>query len=94
MRELPKELLDAIATLPLPMRKQYAAARFAHAWTASKYEAEIDELKAKLAKAVEVLKDLEWHADYHEYRCSMCNHPNPNHDPDCALAAVIKENES
>jgi biotin synthase-related radical SAM superfamily protein len=55
---------------------------------------EIDELKAKLAKAVEVLKDLEWHADYHEYRCSMCNHPNPNHEADCALAAVLKENES
>jgi hypothetical protein len=87
MRPLPEELIDAMDADQLALEGPHSAARFAHHWTASKYE-------QRIAKAVEVLKDLEWRADYHEYRCSMCNHPNPNHEADCALAAVLKENES
>jgi hypothetical protein len=82
MRELPEELLDAIATLPLPMRKQYAAARFAHHWTAEKYE-------ARMKKAMAMLRVHEWR----DNRCPQCAFDKPNHRPNCILAEILKENE-
>lgn len=49
--------------------------------------AERDALRNKLDAALALLRDIEW--DSHGF-CLVCDFGEPNHAPDCALAALLE----
>ena len=55
--------------------------------------AEVDRLRARNAKALEVLRGLEWnaHGDVRDDLCPVCwAAPEEGHTPDCRLGAALK----
>lgn len=53
---------------------------------------EIDELKARLNRALMVLRKVEWQPQENSMECACCrNKWRFNHTDDCALAAVLRE---
>ena len=60
-----------------------------------KMQRDIDRLQAKLTRAVEVLKEVEWEGpDEFGRQCPSCPETeNYGHADDCKLAAVLRESE-
>jgi hypothetical protein len=82
MRKLPEELIKDAMEKSARMNA-HSAARFAHDWTAEKYD-------ASMKKAMAMLRVHEWR----DNRCPQCAFDKPNHRPNCILAEILKENES